>query len=335
MRILAVIAKNYCNDAVSSMINILEFWGHEVFQFDYIEAAMRYGTRESRDQILLRLFYERKMDAVLLSKGHTIGSEIIKEISEHAPILFMIYGSPMSFRMHPEIFKFAEYSSVTMTDNDETFMAFDDKSIQNLYLVQKREDDSYKIFGYGVPSPELGDVKLITNKRFEKRDCFLEYGPVKISPKSMTDVGIIITDSSNSGVTDAKLKEYEQWEAECLYEGALNYIDRNDIKQFRRICSSFRIFIAPPNFSENYQSLYEKMTMCGALILDNDVIDEEEIKTLLRYYMKRKSLIDKRIDKIIKSQEIKEENVSFDEVVSEFVDILIKEAEKNNENGIN
>jgi len=176
---------------------------------------------------------------------------------------------------------------------------------------------------------------VITNKRFEKRDFFLEYGPVKISPKSMTDVGIILTDSSSSDVADAALKQYKQWNADVLYTDILGHIDEKDVKQFRRTCSSFRIFIAPSGFSEDCKSLYEKMTMCGALILDGEVIDEKEIKTLLRYYMKRKSLVDKRIDKIIKNQEIKEEKVSFDEVVSEFVDILIKESDKKNENGIN
>lgn len=328
MKILAIATKQSLHEINESVIRILEYLGHKVIQIDYVEVAKRFG-KNNRDPILLRVFYEQKPDMILLSKGNSISPDVIKKMTKKIPLWFLLVGSYRSFRMHQEMFKFAELADLVLVGHESTFSIFQENGIKNLYYINcghKRSTFEKK---------EELEMQGINEKTQQDQINYSDYAQIKVQKQHIRDLCFIsITDKFEmswpmleSIIKERKLKILETTASE------MTFLDVKDQKKFIRKCSSVKIFIVEDNFISKYTSLYTKMTLSGAFIIEHQEATKENIVSLLRYYMKRQGTVIKRINEIknelksINREETHEshsEKKPLNDVIKDLIDIIIE-----------
>lgn len=298
MKILFIGVNNSPDDINEKIISALESIGHDVIRYNYIKMAERL-TKKGRNKDLRKTYYEVKPDIVFLSKGNSISTDCIEKISKKTPMIFLIYKSRRSFRMHPEIDYFIYISDITIVTDKNVYKHYKYGGNDSIFYIEEKEKGVYKV---------KTDVN-IEGTNYEK------YKPVDIKAKNQKDVVYL----------GKEIDESREEHQETINN--MDMMDRNDIDKFRKTCSETKLFVVSEGFSANFPELYRKMTLSGALILEGD--EEKEIPDLLRYYMKRKSLLNKRIqvesEKILKeSSSGSEEGLDIKSLASMFIDAVVE-----------
>ena len=299
MKILFIGTKQSPNNINNLLIQEFKNLGHNVVRFDYIEEAVRIG-KKARDKAIRRVYYEQKPDIIFLSKGNTICPECIQKISKKTPLIFMIFKSLRSFRMHPEIEHFFALADTSLVTDENVYKHYREQMIDNLFYFTMNKG------GWTVRTEAI-----LEGTKYEK------YRPVEIKTEDKIDVVYVRRDIIEGGgehqKTHSRLAEF----------------DLVDLDGFREICSSAKLFVTEKGFKEDYPILYRKMTLSGALILEGD--EAKEIPNLLRFYMKRKSLFSKRLESVEKeilegnTTETQDLSMSLKDVASLFINAVVKE----------